>query len=69
MDPAEIRQKNSVTPDQMPWTNALGFVYDCGDFPGNMEKALDAIDYTGFEDRRAEAASRGKLRGLGMSTR
>ncbi|RZO39097.1 MAG: xanthine dehydrogenase family protein molybdopterin-binding subunit [Rhodospirillaceae bacterium] len=67
MDPAEIRQKNSVTPDQMPWTNALGFTYDCGDFPGNMEKALDAIDYTGFEGRRAEAASRGKLRGLGMS--
>ena len=33
MDPADIRQKNSVTPDQMPWTNALGFTYDCGDFP------------------------------------
>ena len=38
MDPAVIRQINSVTPDQMPWTNALGFTYDCGDFPGNMEK-------------------------------
>ena len=67
MDPAVIRQKNSVTPDQMPWTNALGFIYDCGDFPGNMEKALDAIDYTGFEARRAIAADRGVLRGIGFS--
>jgi aerobic carbon-monoxide dehydrogenase large subunit len=67
MDPAEIRQKNSVTPDQMPWTNALGFTYDVGDFPGNMEKALEAIDYENFETRRADAAKRGVLRGLGIS--
>jgi len=51
----------------MPWTNALGYIYDCGDFPGNMEKALAAIDYDGFEARRAEAAQRGRLRGLGLS--
>ena len=68
MDAAEIRQINSVTPDQMPWTNALGFTYDCGDFPGNLEKALDAVGYADFEVRRAEAASRGILRGLGFST-
>ena len=67
MDPAEIRQKNSVTPDQMPWTNALEFTYDVGDFPGNMRKALKAIDYDNFETRRAEAAERGVLRGIGIS--
>jgi len=67
MDAAEIRQRNFVTPDQMPWTNALGFTYDCGDFPGNMEKALEAVDYTGFEERRAGAAERGILRGIGFS--
>lgn len=67
MDPAEIRQKNSVTPEQMPWTNALGFTYDVGDFPGNMGKALKAIDYDNFETRRAEAAGRGVLRGIGIS--
>ncbi len=67
MDPAEIRQKNSVTPDQMPWTNALGFTYDVGDFPGNMGKALKAINYDNFETRRAEAAERGVLRGIGIS--
>ena len=67
MDPVEIRQKNCVTPDQMPWTNALGFTYDCGDFPGNMDKAMSAIDYAGFEARRADAAARGRLRGIGFS--
>ena len=67
MDPAVIRQINSVTPDQMPWTNALGFTYDCGDFPGNMEKALEAAGYAEFEVRRAEAANRGRLRGVGFS--
>lgn len=67
MDPVELRRRNYVTLDQMPWTNALGYKYDCGDFPGNMEKALAAIDYDNFETRRAEAASRGKLRGIGVS--
>jgi carbon-monoxide dehydrogenase large subunit len=67
MDPAVIRHINSVTPDQMPWTNALGFTYDCGDFPGNMEKALEAAGYAEFEVRRAEAENRGRLRGIGFS--
>jgi len=67
LDPAELRAKNCVTPDQMPWTNALGFHYDCGDFPGNQEKALEAIDYAGFAARRAESEARGRLRGIGIS--
>ena len=67
IDPVELRRRNTVSPDKMPWTNALGFKYDCGDFPGNMEKALSAADYAGFEARRAEAAARGKLRGIGLS--
>ncbi len=67
MDAAEIRRVNSVTPDQMPWTNALGFTYDVGDFPGNMDKALTAADWDGFEARRMAASNRGRLRGIGMS--
>ena len=66
-DAAEIRKINSVTPEQMPWTNALGFTYDCGDFPGNLEEALSAVGYSDFEARRFEAASRGMLRGIGFS--
>ncbi len=66
-DPVELRRRNCVTPDQMPWTNALGYRYDCGDFPGNMDKAMAAIDYAGFEARRKDAAARGRLRGIGLS--
>ena len=67
MDPALLRAKNSVTPEQMPWTNALGFKYDCGDFPGNQEKALNAINYDQFPDRREKSRVAGRLRGIGIS--
>jgi carbon-monoxide dehydrogenase large subunit len=67
MDPVKLREINCVTPDQMPWTNALGYTYDVGDFPGNMTKALKAADWAGFEARREEARTRGKLRGIGLS--
>jgi len=67
MDPAELRAINCVTPDQIPWTNALGFHYDCGDFPGNQAKALKAINYDDFKMRRALSRARGKLRGIGIS--
>lgn len=67
MDPALLRTKNSVTPEQMPWTNALGFTYDCGDFPGNQEKALNAINYDQFPDRREKSRAAGRLRGIGIS--
>lgn len=67
MDPAEIRRRNCVPPSAMPWTNALGYTYDCGEFEANMDKAMAAADWAGFEARRAAAASRGALRGIGMS--
>ena len=67
MDPAEIRRRNCVPPTAMPWTNALGYTYDCGEFEANMDKAMAVADWAGFESRRAESAARGKLRGIGMS--
>jgi carbon-monoxide dehydrogenase large subunit len=44
-----------------------GLNYDCGDFPGIMEKALKLGDAAGFATRRAESEKRGKLRGLGIA--
>ena len=67
MTPAEIRRINTVAPDQMPWTNALGYIYDCGDFPANLNRALEAADYAGFPARRREAEARGRLRGFGFA--
>ena len=64
----EIRRRNMVTADQMPFTGPTGMVFDTGDFPKNMDDCLKAADWAGFEARRAEADKRGKLRGIGLST-
>ena len=67
LDRAEIRRRNAVTSEMMPWTNALGHVYDVGDFPANLERALHGAAYDGFADRRARSAARGRLRGIGLA--
>lgn len=66
VDRAELRRRNMIQPDQMPYTTPLGFIYDSGDFPKALAKALDAADWAGFPARRAKAAERGQLRGLGL---
>ncbi len=66
MDRIELRRRNMIRADQLPYTTPLGTVYDSGDFPSNLEKALEAIDHEGFEARREEAKARGKLLGLGV---
>ncbi len=66
IDPAEIRRRNLIKPEQMPYTTFVGESFDSGDFPKMLEKALSAADYTGFAARKAEAAGRGKLRGIGI---
>jgi carbon-monoxide dehydrogenase large subunit len=67
MDPAELRRRNNVAPDAMPYKTALTFTYDCGEFQKNMDMALEVADTKGFAARRAESKKRGKLRGLGFS--
>lgn len=64
--PAELRQKNFIT--QFPHQTPVIMAYDSGDFATNQSAAMKAADYDGFEARRTEAASRGKLRGIGMSS-
>ena len=65
--PDEIRRRNFIRADQMPYTTAAGPVYDSGDFTHNLDDALKVADWAGFERRRMEAASRGRLRGRGLS--
>jgi carbon-monoxide dehydrogenase large subunit len=67
IDPAELRRINTVGPDQMPFKTSLGDTYDCGDFVRNFDECLAAGDYVDAGARRAEAAKRGKLLGLGTS--
>lgn len=67
IDRADLRRRNMIAPEAMPCATPLGFDYDSGDFPGLLERALELGDYAGFEGRRAEAALRGRLRGLGLA--
>jgi carbon-monoxide dehydrogenase large subunit len=68
IDSVDIRRKNMITVDQFPYQTPLAFAYDAGNFQATLDMALEKIDYKGFEGRRKEAASRGKLRGIGFST-
>ena len=66
IDRAELRRRNTIAASAMPFKTGLVFTYDCGDFAANLERGLELAGYASFEARRAEAASRGKLRGIGM---
>ncbi len=67
LDRFELRRRNMIGPDEMPFRTGLTFTYDSGDFPAGMAMALRLADADGFEARRAEAAMRGRLRGLGFA--
>lgn len=67
IDPIEIRRRNFIRPEQMPYRTAIAETYDCGEFEAAMDQALELADWNGFEQRRQESAARGKLRGRGLS--
>ena len=66
ISPYELRRRNLIPPEAMPYKTALTFTYDCGEFEGNMQKAAELAELDGFAARRAEAEARGKLRGIGL---
>ena len=66
IDRLELRRRNTIPQSAMPFRTGLVYRYDCGDFAGNLERAAVLADYAKFEERRAEARRRGKLRGIGM---
>ena len=68
IDPVEIRRRNLVPGDAMPYKTPIGPTYDCGDFPRIMERALDAADHDGFAGRRAVSEAAGRLRGIGIAS-
>jgi carbon-monoxide dehydrogenase large subunit len=66
IDAAELRRRNLIKPEQMPYTTAIGNTYDSGDFPGAFERALQLADHAGFGARKKAAHKAGKLRGIGI---
>jgi len=68
MDPAELRRRNLIRPEQMPYTNAMGQVYDSGRFEQILDQGLALADWHGFDARRAASEAGGKLRGRGLAS-
>jgi aerobic carbon-monoxide dehydrogenase large subunit len=68
MDRAEIRRRNFIQPDQFPYQSPVALQYDSGNYQATLDAALERSRYASFEERRAEARGRGKLRGIGLST-
>ena len=67
IDRVDLRRLNLIPPSKLPYTNPMGVIYDTGAFHDNMEQALRMAGWNDFSARRAEAARRGKLRGIGLS--
>ncbi|WP_431267738.1 xanthine dehydrogenase family protein molybdopterin-binding subunit [Dankookia sp. P2] len=67
LDRAEIRRRNMIWPEEMPFQTGLDYAYDSGDFPRNQALAMQAADWDGFPARRAQSEARGLLRGIGIA--
>jgi carbon-monoxide dehydrogenase large subunit len=67
LDPAELRRRNLIAPDQMPWNTGFMFTYDSGEFERNMDDALELAAVATLPARRVEAKARGRLLGFGIA--
>ena len=67
-DPADVRRRNFVRPEQMPYTSVTGHPYESGDYGAALEMALHAFDYRRARAERARARAAGRLVGIGVSS-
>ncbi len=67
MDPAELRLKNFIQPDQFPYESKTGWVYDSGDYEPAMRKAMSMAGYDELRREQVDKRSRGELMGIGIS--
>ncbi len=67
IDPVELRRRNHISPEAMPYKAPNGTTYDSGDFTNLLNQALELADWDGFAARKEESRRRGKLRGRGIS--
>lgn len=66
-DPADLRRMNMIQPEDFPYETPVALTYDTGNYEASLDKALELINYAGFENRRRESAERGKRRGIGFA--
>jgi carbon-monoxide dehydrogenase large subunit len=68
IDRVELRRRNMIRPEQMPYTNPMDKTYDSGQFEKVMDEALVLSDWSGFAARQEASRKRGQLRGQGLAT-
>ena len=68
IDPAELRLRNFIPPEAFPYSSALGWTYDSGNYAGALKKAMDLIGYDALRKEQAEKRARGELMGIGISS-
>ena len=67
IDPAELRRRNFIAPEDFPYETPVALTYDTGDYEASLAKALEHADYAGFGARKAASEAAGKKRGIGLS--
>ena len=67
MDPAELRLRNLLRPEQFPYTCPTGWVYDSGDYPRALRAAMDLAGYQDLRREQADKRERGEYMGIGIS--
>src|SRR5581483_7424633 len=67
IDRVEIRRRNLIAPEELPYRTAFGVTYDNGTYEVSMDTSMALSDWAGFKQRRAESKKRGRLRGIGLS--
>jgi aerobic carbon-monoxide dehydrogenase large subunit len=68
MDPVELRRKNFVTKEQMPYVSVMGWEYDGGDYEGALQEALRIAGYEELLEEQKRAREEGRIMGIGIST-
>ena len=68
MDPAELRLKNFIKPEQFPYKSVLGWEYDSGNYGGALRKVMEKIGYAALREEQVERRKRGELMGIGISS-
>jgi carbon-monoxide dehydrogenase large subunit len=73
IDPAEIRRRNFIQPEQFPWDTGLGtaqlpVVYDSGEYEAGLDRALELADYAGWREKQAAARAEGRYVGIGVAS-
>ncbi len=68
LDPAEVRRRNFIRPDQFPYTSPTGFEYDSGDYERALDLALEKAGYADFREEQKRAREEGRLIGIGVAS-